>query len=187
MDCFIASDTASLISTVPFSKISLVLPNEKWLELSKQSDYQIYFETAHNAENHPFDVIISNPDKNNDMSIKTINSFENQTYPIQNFYLTKNSKISLTSNSKNKIYIKSYDKIITSLKNTNSKYVIFINSGCILTKNALWKIIIFLEKSNPDIVYCDEDQIDNSNKRLNPFFKPNWSPELFLSMDYFSK
>jgi O-antigen biosynthesis protein len=156
---------------------------EKWLELSRKSDYQIYFENICNAENYPLDVVISNPNKNNELTLNTIHSIEKQTYPIQNMHLIKTSPI---QKLKIKISIQSYEEIIKSVKNTNSKYVIFVKSGSILTKNALWKLALFLEKSDPDIVYCDEDQIDNSNKRLNPFFKPNWSPELFLSMDYFS-
>ena len=156
---------------------------EKWLELSRKLDYQISFENICNAENYPLDVVISNPNKNNEMTLNTIHSIEKQTYPIQNMYLIKTSPI---QKLKIKIPIQSYEEIIQSVKNTNSKYVIFVKSGSILTKNALWKLALFLEKSDPDIVYCDEDQIDNSNKRLNPFFKPNWSPELFLSMDYFS-
>ena len=35
-----------------------------------------------------------------------------------------------------------------------------------------------------DIFYSDEDKIDADNRRYDPQFKPDWSPELFLSYNY---
>jgi GT2 family glycosyltransferase len=35
-----------------------------------------------------------------------------------------------------------------------------------------------------DIVYSDEDKIDESGHRFDPFFKPDWDPERFLSQNY---
>ncbi|GAA0278954.1 hypothetical protein LNAOJCKE_2265 [Methylorubrum aminovorans] len=35
-----------------------------------------------------------------------------------------------------------------------------------------------------DMIYSDEDKIDLKNIRSNPFFKPDWSPEYFLSCMY---
>ena len=39
---------------------------------------------------------------------------------------------------------------------------------------------------NPDtaIVYSDEDFLDANGARSNPFFKPDWNPELFLAQNY---
>ncbi len=35
-----------------------------------------------------------------------------------------------------------------------------------------------------DMLYSDEDKIDNDGVRSGPFFKPDWSPEFFLSCMY---
>jgi GT2 family glycosyltransferase len=35
-----------------------------------------------------------------------------------------------------------------------------------------------------DMIYSDEDKIDVANRRYEPFFKPDWSPDLFLSCNY---
>jgi len=35
-----------------------------------------------------------------------------------------------------------------------------------------------------DFIYSDEDKIDESGKRIEPFFKPDWSPDMFLSYNY---
>lgn len=34
------------------------------------------------------------------------------------------------------------------------------------------------------LIYSDEDKIDENGVRLNPFFKPDWNPELFLGQNY---
>ena len=34
------------------------------------------------------------------------------------------------------------------------------------------------------LIYSDEDKIDEAGTRSNPFFKPDWNPELFLGQNY---
>jgi GT2 family glycosyltransferase len=34
------------------------------------------------------------------------------------------------------------------------------------------------------LIYSDEDKIDQNGVRSNPFFKPDWNPELFLGQNY---
>ncbi len=38
-----------------------------------------------------------------------------------------------------------------------------------------------------DLFYWDEDLIDRGGRRTEPFFKPDWSPDLLLSMNYFGE
>ena len=35
-----------------------------------------------------------------------------------------------------------------------------------------------------DVIYSDEDKLDESGAHCEPYFKPDWSPELFLSYMY---
>ncbi|MEY2509864.1 MAG: hypothetical protein QOE26_627 [Verrucomicrobiota bacterium] len=37
---------------------------------------------------------------------------------------------------------------------------------------------------NAGLIYSDEDKIDEDGLRSNPFFKPDWNPELFLGQNY---
>ncbi|MGI0010511.1 MAG: glycosyltransferase family 2 protein, partial [Nitrosopumilaceae archaeon] len=70
---------------------------------------------------------------------------------------------------------------------TNMDFVAFVDSGNVVTEDALFSIVKFLnENPDADIIYSDEDRVDQLNNRTDPFFKPDWSPELFLSMDYIS-
>ena len=34
------------------------------------------------------------------------------------------------------------------------------------------------------LIYSDEDKIDENGVRSNPFFKPDWNPELFLGQNF---
>lgn len=37
---------------------------------------------------------------------------------------------------------------------------------------------------NADIIYSDEDKVDEQGRRFSPFFKPDWSPDLLYSVNY---
>jgi GT2 family glycosyltransferase len=54
-----------------------------------------------------------------------------------------------------------------------------------LTPDALWEVASRLNR-NPelDLVYSDEDKLTTDGARVEPFFKPDWSPDTLLSMNY---
>ncbi|MGB0849303.1 MAG: glycosyltransferase family 2 protein [Thiolinea sp.] len=73
------------------------------------------------------------------------------------------------------------------LSEIESQYCFFYDSDCQVSGNA--KEILFAAlQENPGIVlvYCDEDSIDKLGLRTDPWFKPDWNPDLFLSLDYVS-
>ncbi len=45
---------------------------------------------------------------------------------------------------------------------------------------------IFALAENPalDFLYSDEDKIDEAGRRFDPYFKPDWNPDLFLGQNY---
>jgi glycosyltransferase involved in cell wall biosynthesis len=53
------------------------------------------------------------------------------------------------------------------------------------SENALALVALEIER-HPDagLIYSDEDKIDENGRRSNPFFKPDWNPELFLGQNY---
>ena len=67
----------------------------------------------------------------------------------------------------------------------SSEYVIFLNGGDLLTKDALLEMAMRLEQANyPEMVYSDEDCIGEQQVFDNPYFKPDWSVELFKTQAY---
>lgn len=64
-------------------------------------------------------------------------------------------------------------------------YVAFLDHDDTLSPHALAYICEALDQTpDADFLYSDEDKIDRSGKRYEPFFKPDWSPDLILSENY---
>lgn len=81
--------------------------------------------------------------------------------------------------------INSNDKdIVEQISKTDSEFVCFMTNKIILDKNALFQLVKSLNE-NPisDIVYSDEER-EQTDHTARPFFKPDWSPYLFLFTNY---
>src|SRR5690606_32657433 len=74
----------------------------------------------------------------------------------------------------------------SALKLAKGEYVALLDHDDILWPNALYEEVKSIN-SNPsvDFIYTDEDKIDLDGKsHVNPFFKPDWSPEFLRSINY---
>lgn len=80
----------------------------------------------------------------------------------------------------------SMDRDALRQKALASDYVILCDEDVFLHVNAKDVILHYLSE-NPQacVLYGDEDVIDANGIRTNPWFKPDWSPTLFLSQFYF--
>lgn len=68
---------------------------------------------------------------------------------------------------------------------STTEYVALMDAGDTLAPNALAEAAEWIRENGPvDVLYSDEDRVDARGVRSNPFFKPDWSPELFLSTNY---
>jgi hypothetical protein len=67
-------------------------------------------------------------------------------------------------------------------------YIGFLEPGDELAPAALFELVARLQ-SEPDldVVYSDEDSITVSGRRVEPVFKPDWSPDLLLSTNYLQR
>ncbi|WP_205772591.1 glycosyltransferase family 2 protein [Microvirga calopogonii] len=64
------------------------------------------------------------------------------------------------------------------------EFVALLDHDDILRPHALAEVAIALNTCpNAQLIYSDEDKID-ANRRFDPYFKPDWSPDLFLSQNY---
>jgi GT2 family glycosyltransferase len=65
------------------------------------------------------------------------------------------------------------------------EYIALLDHDDLLTEDALFFFIAELQGDVPaELLYSDEDHIDESGRRFSPFFKPDWSPDLILSENY---
>jgi len=56
-----------------------------------------------------------------------------------------------------------------------------------LAPDALFEVVkILQEHPEADLIYTDEDTIDEEGNRFGPRFKPGWSPDLLMSTNYIS-
>jgi GT2 family glycosyltransferase len=64
-------------------------------------------------------------------------------------------------------------------------YVCFLDHDDTLAPHALAYVCEALsQNTGADVLYSDEDKIGSQGERLDPFFKPDWSPDLLLSENY---
>ena len=66
-------------------------------------------------------------------------------------------------------------------------YVVLMDSDDQLPPHALYVVAEQLcAHPETDLLYSDEDKIDERGRRFGAYFKPDWNPDLFLSQNYFS-
>jgi glycosyltransferase involved in cell wall biosynthesis len=66
-------------------------------------------------------------------------------------------------------------------------FVALLDHDDVLAPNALYEVATRIDaRPELDIVYSDEDHIDNDGRRSHPYFKPGWSPELLLGQNLIS-
>jgi GT2 family glycosyltransferase len=85
--------------------------------------------------------------------------------------LAVNSHISIASNA--------------ALALAGGEFVAMLDHDDELPADALFEVARFLgDHRDADVIYTDEDKLDVNGQRCDPFFKPDWSPELFVSYMY---
>ncbi len=87
------------------------------------------------------------------------------------FFRAENGGIALCSNS--------------ALALARGEWCALLDQDDLLAENALAEVVREIDRQpEAGLIYSDEDFIDSSGARTNPFFKPDWNPELFLSQNY---
>ncbi|RTZ98302.1 MAG: glycosyltransferase family 2 protein [Deltaproteobacteria bacterium] len=71
-----------------------------------------------------------------------------------------------------------------ALSMASGAYVGFLDHDDVLSADALFEVVRVINGKDPDFIYSDEDKIDRAGRRKNPFFKPDWSPDLLSCQNY---
>jgi O-antigen biosynthesis protein len=71
------------------------------------------------------------------------------------------------------------------VQQAKGEFVALLDHDDELSPDALYEVVRLLEqKPELDFIYSDEDKLDLNGERVEPFFKPDWSPDLLMSMNY---
>jgi len=73
----------------------------------------------------------------------------------------------------------------SALELATGEYSVLMDHDDILRNDALYEMAFAINKTGTaDIIYSDEDKIDEWGMHSEPHFKPDWSPENLLSRNY---
>ncbi len=75
----------------------------------------------------------------------------------------------------------------SALELATGEFVVLLDHDDLLSERALYEIAAELNlHPNTDVIYSDEDQLDDAGRRWNPYFKPDWNIELLLGHNVIS-
>lgn len=73
----------------------------------------------------------------------------------------------------------------TALELATGDYVALLDHDDELSPDALLHVVVAINRRPAaDLIYSDEDKLDEHGRRHTPFFKPDWSPDLLLCENY---
>src|SRR5262249_5564863 len=73
----------------------------------------------------------------------------------------------------------------SALDLASGDYIAFMDNDDVLTPDALAEYVSIVNaRSDVEVIYSDEDKIDDAGQLSDPFFKPDWSPEFFRGVMY---
>jgi GT2 family glycosyltransferase len=149
--------------------VSIVMPvyntEEIWLGKALESVHrQIY---------PNWELCVCDDGSSNPRVQEVIKAWQKKDSRIKAYFSLQNKGIAAASNH--------------ALDLATGEFVGFLDHDDELSPEAIFAVVRLLN-TNPalDLLYTDEDKIDLGGQRMEPFFKPDWSPHLFLSMNYLS-
>lgn len=100
-----------------------------------------------------------------------IEEYRKNDFRIKVVYRSENGHISRSSNS--------------ALELTTGEYTLLLDHDDMLTADCLYHVVSTLQHhEEADLIYSDEDKIDEQGVHSVPHFKPQWCPDHFTSRNY---
>ena len=150
-------------------RISVLMPvyntDERWLRPAIESIRgQLYTE---------WELCIAD-DASPDPGVRQLlREFQSKDSRIKVAFREVNGHISAASNS--------------ALQLATGEFIALVDHDDVLPSHALLAVVHELNRHpDADIIYSDEDRLDESYRRYDPYFKPDWNPELFCGQNFIS-
>lgn len=75
----------------------------------------------------------------------------------------------------------------SALELATGDFICLLDHDDVLAPHALYMVAKSIAAHpSADLFYSDEDKIDLAGQRFDPYFKPDWNPDLFLSYNFFN-
>ncbi len=72
-----------------------------------------------------------------------------------------------------------------ALSLATGEFIGLLDHDDVLSPNALYEVVQLLRtQREADVIYSDEDKLERNGRRSEPYFKPDWSPELLRCCMY---
>lgn len=159
-------------------------------EIEKQKNYKFNYSPK-------ISVVVPMYNTNEIFFKELIESLESQTYSNWELCLADGSE---AQNESLKQYYDKNEKIKYKFLNENKgisentnaaidiatgDFIGFLDHDDLLSQDALYEIVKTINENNEvEFIYSDEDKIDQTYERFEPYFKPDYSPETLLSNNY---
>ncbi|ACK69700.1 glycosyl transferase family 2 [Gloeothece citriformis PCC 7424] len=101
---------------------------------------------------------------------------------VLNEYLKQDSRIKVIFRENNGHISKASN---SALELATGEFIALLDHDDVLTPHAFYELALLLN-SHPeaDMIYSDQDYMDDQGQLINPYFKPDWSPDAFLANMY---
>lgn len=117
-----------------------------------------------------FEICIADDNSSLQETIDTLKGYESNP-KIKIEYRKNNGMISEASN--------------TAIKLAKGEFIALLDNDDLLEKDALYYVVEALNKDKTiDMIYTDEDKLDFKGNKMEPHFKPDYSPDTLMSVNY---
>ena len=124
-----------------------------------------------NGHYQNFEICLVDDCSKNEETIETLKEYEQKDERIKVKYRKENGHISRTTND--------------ALEMAKGEFVALVDNDDELTEDALYCVARALNEDNTlDFIYSDEDKLDYRGNRYYPNFKPDYSPDTLMALNY---
>ena len=148
--------------------ISVLMPTyntpELWLRKAVESVL---------SQLYPYlELCIADDASTDERTKRTLETYRTRDGRVKVVFRPENGHISAASNS--------------ALELATGEYIALLDHDDVLAEDALYHVAAAIARHDPDVIYTDNDKIDERERRYEPYFKPDWDPDLFCGQNFMS-
>lgn len=167
----------------------------KWLESSREEiDYQEFdyqplvsfivptYNVSRELLSECLDSLLNQSYSNFEICIADDHSSSEETIEVLKEYGKKYKNVHVTYRKKNGMISEASN---TAIKQAKGEFIALVDNDDVVERDALYYVVEALNQNKKlDMIYSDEDKIDFKGNYMEPHFKPDYSPETLMGVNY---